>query len=98
MGERYHPDGGRRSEQNDEQNDMEQGHTIEHTERGVCVSVRSKRGSGTRDQDRVTVTSHYPSEHAALQNVDTLQTILADHLSEARQRDDPRTEAIDDDE
>jgi hypothetical protein len=88
MGERYYPDGG--SEQSGEQDG--QGHTIEHTERGVRVSVKSKRGSGTRDQDTVKVTANYPSEEEAAQRVGALQTILEENLRATRQRRDPRVE------
>lgn len=88
MGERYYPDGG---EENDEQ-----GTTITKTQRGVSVSVTSKRGTGTRDQDTVAVEAHYPTIGEAHHNVESLHEILTDQMDNARAYDPDETVSAND--
>jgi hypothetical protein len=48
--------------------------TIEETKTGVSVTVKSKRGDGTRDQDTVTVKAHYEDLSEAGSRTDARST------------------------
>ena len=61
--------------------------TIEEMKTGVSVTVKSKRGDGTRDQDTVTVKAHYEHLREAGKSVERLNTMLNHQLSEARRND-----------
>jgi hypothetical protein len=69
--------------------------TIEETKSGVSVTVKSKRGDGTRDQDTVTVKAHYEDLREAGKSVERLNTMLNYQLSEAR-RNDPANDREED--
>jgi hypothetical protein len=60
---------------------------IEETKTGVSVTVKSKRGDGTRDQDTVTVKAQYEDLREAGKSVERLNTMLNYQLSEARRND-----------
>jgi hypothetical protein len=68
--------------------------TIEETKTGVSVTVKSKRGDGTRDQDTVTVKAHYEDLREAGDQVEWLNSILTHQLDTAR-RNDPANDRDD---
>lgn len=68
--------------------------TIEETTTGVSVTIKSKRGSGTRDQDTVTIKAHYDDLHEAGDQVKWLNSILNHQLDKAR-RNDPANDRDD---
>jgi hypothetical protein len=68
--------------------------TIENTDTGVTVTVKSKRGSGTRDQDTVTVKAHYDDLSDAGTHVEHMNSVLNYQLDKAR-RNDPANDRDD---
>lgn len=57
----------------------------------VVVKVRSKRGTGTRDQDEVTVEAAFESLDAATMESHRLNEIVQDRLADARHVDSDGT-------
>jgi hypothetical protein len=53
----------------------------------VVVTVRSKRGTGTRDQDEVTVQAHFESLGDAEADADRLNDVVQARLADARSVD-----------
>jgi hypothetical protein len=63
---------------------MTEGTTITETKEGVTVSVELKRGSGTRDQDKVYAKAHYPDLERAKEAKAGLVALCEYHARQAR--------------
>lgn len=51
---------------------------------GVTVRVETKRGTGTRDQDKVSVTAHFDDLEEAFNSVPGLNALAAEHAKQMR--------------
>lgn len=60
---------------------------IEETRTGVTVTVKSKRGTGTRDQDTVTVEGQYDDINDARDHIDDLNDLLKQTMLVTRTND-----------
>lgn len=60
---------------------------IEETRTGVTVTVKSKRGTGTRDQDTVTVQGQYDDINDARDHIDDLNDLLKQTMLVTRTND-----------
>lgn len=51
---------------------MSETEIVEQTKSGVTVTITSKRGNGTRDQDTVKAQAHYEDQHEWMENQEWL--------------------------
>ena len=54
---------------------------------GVKVTVQSTRGSGTRDQDKVTAYAYYDDIDEAYEHTEQLNMVVRSQMRQARQTD-----------
>lgn len=58
--------------------------TIEETHEGVTVQMETKRGSGTRDSDKVKLTAHFDDVEHAKEETGSMKEALEMYADAAR--------------